>query len=82
MTAPLTLRTFTQDRLSVTAPRQELHEITGDIVAWLDGRSVAAGQLMLYLRHTSTSLLIQENEDPDVARDRQARPPRISVLGQ
>ncbi len=36
MTAPLTLRTFIQDRLSVTAPRQGLHEITGDIVAWLD----------------------------------------------
>ncbi len=34
--APLPLRTFTQDRLTVSAPRQGLHEITGDIVAWLD----------------------------------------------
>ncbi len=69
MAAPLTLSTFIQDRLSVTARRQGLHEITGDIVAWLDGRSVAGGLLTLYLRHTSASLLIQENEDPDVLRD-------------
>ncbi len=69
MTAAPTLRTFTQDRLSVTAPRQGLHEVTGDIVAWLDGRRVTAGLLTLYLRHTSASLLIQENEDPDVMRD-------------
>jgi len=69
MTAPLTLRTFTQHRLSVTAPRQGLHEITGNIVAWLDGRGVTAGLLTLYLRHTSASLLIQENEDLDVMRD-------------
>ncbi len=69
MTAPLPLRTITQDRLTVSALRQGLHEITGDIVAWLDGRSAKVGLLTLYLRHTSASLLIQENEDPDVLRD-------------
>ena len=69
MTAQLPLRTITQDRLTVSAPRQGLHEITGDIVAWLDGRSATVGLLTLYLRHTSASLLIQENEDPDVLRD-------------
>ncbi len=83
MAAP-TLRTFTQDRLSVSAPRQGLHEITGYIVAWLDGRSVTAGLLTLYLRHTSASLLIQENEDPDVLRDLEdffdARAPEDTAL--
>ncbi len=69
MTAQLPLRTITQDRLTLSAPRQGLHEITGDIVAWLDGRSATVGLLTLYLRHTSASLLIQENEDPDVLRD-------------
>ena len=59
MTAAPTLRTFTQDRHSVTASRQGLHEITGEIVAWLDGQSVTTGLLTLYLRHTSASLLIQ-----------------------
>ncbi len=69
MTAPLPLRTIIQDRLTVSAPRQGLHDITGEIVAWLDGRSATVGLLTLYLRHTSASLLIQENEDPDLLRD-------------
>ena len=60
---------FSQDRLTVTAPRQGLHEITGTFVTWLDGQSVTAGLLSLYLRHTSASLLIQENVDLDVMRD-------------
>ena len=81
--APMS-RTFTQDRLRVTAPRRGLHEITGEIVAWLDGRSVRAGLLTLYLRHTSASLLIQENEDPDVMRDLEdffdARAPEDTAL--
>ncbi len=69
MTAPLQVRKFTQDRHTVTAPHQGLHEITGDIMAWLNGQTVTAGLLTLYLRHTSASLLIQENEDSDVLRD-------------
>ncbi len=69
MTAPLKVRKFTQDRHTVTAPHQGLHEITGDIMAWLNGQTVTAGLLTLYLRHTSASLLIQENEDSDVLRD-------------
>ena len=69
MTTHTPLRKLTLDRLTVTAPRQGLHELTGTVVAWLDGQSVTAGLLTLYLRHTSASLLIQENEDPDVMRD-------------
>ncbi len=69
MTAPLPQRTMIQDRLTVSAPRQGLHEITGEIVAWLDGQSATVGLLTLFLRHTSASLLIQENIDPDVLRD-------------
>ncbi len=69
MTAPLPQRKFIQDRLTVHAPRQGLHEITGEIVAWLDGRSATVGLLTLFLRHTSASLLIQENIDADVLRD-------------
>ncbi len=72
MTAQLPLRTIIQDRLTVIAQRQGLHEITGDIMAWLDGRSATVGLLTLYLRHTSASLLIQENVDPDVLRDLEA----------
>jgi secondary thiamine-phosphate synthase enzyme len=69
MTALVHLTKFAQDRLTVTAPRQGLHEITGDILAWVEGQTVTARLLTLYLRHTSASLLIQENYDLDVLRD-------------
>ena len=65
----LHIKKFAQDRLTVTAPHRGLYEITGDILAWLEGQTVTAGLLTLYLRHTSASLLIQENEDLDVLRD-------------
>ena len=45
-------------RLSVTAPRQGLHEITDDVGRWLAGQDIAAGLLTLFCRHTSASLLI------------------------
>ena len=58
-----------QDRLTVTAPRQGLLEITDQVSAWLARQAVAEGLLTLFLRHTSASLLIQENADPDVLAD-------------
>ena len=69
MTAPLNVRRFAQARHTVTAPHQGLYEITGDIQAWLEAQNVTVGLLTLYLRHTSASLLIQENYDLDVLRD-------------
>ena len=69
MTTQLQHRKSCQGRLTVTAPRQGLCEITGIVVDWLDGQSVTAGLLTLFLRHTSASLLIQENVDQDVLRD-------------
>jgi secondary thiamine-phosphate synthase enzyme len=61
-----------QDRLTVTAPRRGLLEITGQVAAWLARQAVADGLLTLFLRHTSASLLIQENADPDVLADLEA----------
>jgi len=46
-----------------------LHEITPQVVGWVDGQGLQTGLLTLFCRHTSASLLIQENADPDVARD-------------
>ena len=46
-----------------------LHEITGSVRAWLEREKARNGLLTLHLRHTSASLLIQENADPDVRRD-------------
>ncbi|MDP6705168.1 MAG: secondary thiamine-phosphate synthase enzyme YjbQ [Alphaproteobacteria bacterium] len=58
-----------QDRLTVTAPRQGLVEITGEVAGWLARQAVTEGLLTLFLRHTSASLLIQENADADVLAD-------------
>lgn len=45
------------------------HDITAEVARWLDGTGVNEGLLTLFLRHSSASLLIQENADPDVQRD-------------
>jgi secondary thiamine-phosphate synthase enzyme len=58
-----------RDRLSFRAPNRGLVEITGQIDAWLKGQSVRDGLLTLFIRHTSASLTIQENADPDVQHD-------------
>src|SRR5678816_3380376 len=46
-----------------------LYEITGEVQAWLARQGFQQGLLTLHLRHTSASLLIQENADPDVRAD-------------
>ena len=45
------------------------YDLTADIAAWLVREHVNDGLLTLHLRHTSASLLIQENADPDVRTD-------------
>ncbi|MDP5308083.1 secondary thiamine-phosphate synthase enzyme YjbQ [Paracoccus spongiarum] len=44
-----------------------LHEMTGELADWL--HDAGDGVLTLMVRHTSCSLLIQENADPDMRRD-------------
>jgi secondary thiamine-phosphate synthase enzyme len=46
-----------------------LVDITADVCRWLAEIDAADGLLTLFLRHTSASLLIQENADPDVLAD-------------
>jgi secondary thiamine-phosphate synthase enzyme len=46
-----------------------LYEFTDEVVAWIAKNNLKDGLLTLHLRHTSASLLIQENADPDVRRD-------------
>jgi secondary thiamine-phosphate synthase enzyme len=49
-----------------------LYEFTDQIQSWLSRNSFKQGLLTLHLQHTSASLLIQENADPDVRRDLEA----------
>jgi len=58
-----------QHRLTLGSRRQGLTEVTGDIAAWLSGQAIREGLLTVFIRHTSASLVIQENADPDVLRD-------------
>jgi secondary thiamine-phosphate synthase enzyme len=46
-----------------------LVEVTAEVSRWLREQNVATGLLTIFCRHTSASLLIQENADPDVQTD-------------
>jgi secondary thiamine-phosphate synthase enzyme len=46
-----------------------LVEITRPVADWLAASGIRAGLLTLFVRHTSASLLVQENADPDVRAD-------------
>jgi secondary thiamine-phosphate synthase enzyme len=53
----------------VRAPRRGLHEFTTEVRAWVSAQEIRSGLLTLFCRHTSASLVIQENAAPAVRRD-------------
>jgi secondary thiamine-phosphate synthase enzyme len=55
--------------LSVRAPSRGLHEITEKINDWTADSGISDGLLTLFCRHTSASLVIQENAAPAARRD-------------
>jgi secondary thiamine-phosphate synthase enzyme len=57
------------DMLSFNTPGSGLHEITRQVVDWTGGHAITTGMLTVFLRHTSASLLIQENDAPAARRD-------------
>ncbi len=61
--------TQSSGEIAVATHGRGLYEVTGAIAAWLAARRVDEGLLTLFLRHTSASLLVQENADPSVQRD-------------
>ena len=58
-----------QARITVEARGRGLVEITGQVADVVRGTGIRQGLLTLFVRHTSASLLIQENADPDVQGD-------------
>jgi secondary thiamine-phosphate synthase enzyme len=58
-----------QHRLHIATAGQGLYEITAPVVEWLAAQPVRVGLLTLFIRHTSASLLIQENAAPEVKSD-------------
>jgi len=59
----------TQHQLSITTRGKGLVEITREVKRWVGEQGIETGLLTVYCRHTSASLLIQENADPDVQTD-------------
>jgi secondary thiamine-phosphate synthase enzyme len=55
--------------LRVETPGAGFTEITADAKAFIAQAHAGEGTLLVYLRHTSASLTIQENADPDVQTD-------------
>ncbi len=55
--------------LTIATHGPACHEITREIAGWLRRAGAEEGVLTVFVRHTSCSLLIQENADPDVQRD-------------
>ncbi|HEX4740350.1 MAG TPA: secondary thiamine-phosphate synthase enzyme YjbQ [Caulobacteraceae bacterium] len=58
--------------LSIQTRGRGLVEVTREIAAWVGTQDVDIGLLTVFCRHTSASLLIQENADPDVRGDIEA----------
>ncbi len=56
-------------RLLVDTNGQGLTEITEAVSRWVFGTGILHGLLTVFCRHTSASLVIQENADPDVRQD-------------
>jgi secondary thiamine-phosphate synthase enzyme len=55
--------------LTVRSPGPGLFDITGDVAAWLGHQEIDRALLTIFCRHTSASLMIQENAAPAARRD-------------
>jgi secondary thiamine-phosphate synthase enzyme len=60
---------FPNTTISVSTRGKGLYPFTKDVEQWLTKQQVANGLLTLFIQHTSCSLVIQENADPDVMLD-------------
>lgn len=64
--------------LRVDTPGADFIDITGNAAGFIDEIRAGEGMLLIYLRHTSASLTIQENADPDVQSDLMAALDRLA----
>lgn len=56
-------------QLHVATHGRGLYDFTREIQGWLGGHATQTGLLTVFCQHTSASLVIQENADPDVVAD-------------
>jgi secondary thiamine-phosphate synthase enzyme len=55
--------------LQINTNGQKLYEFTNDTIQWINKNNFKNGMLNLSIQHTSASLIVQENADPDVQTD-------------
>jgi len=55
--------------LQVATKGRGLYEITDQVQRWLSENPAETGLLTVFIQHTSASLIIQENDDPEVTED-------------
>ena len=67
--------------ITVTTAGRGLTDVTDRIEAFVANRAIRTGLLTIFCRHTSASLVIQENADPDVLRDLETFFRRIAPEG-
>ena len=58
-----------QHRFTIHTQGKALHEFTSEVAEWLAGTGIQTGMITLFCRHTSASLLINENAASAVQRD-------------
>jgi len=55
--------------LEIRTKGQDLYEFTDQVILWIRNNNFKNGILNLSIQHTSASLIVQENADPDVQKD-------------
>jgi secondary thiamine-phosphate synthase enzyme len=55
--------------LKINTAGQRLYEFTDQTIQWINKNNFKSGMLNLSIQHTSASLIVQENADPDVQTD-------------
>lgn len=67
--------------LEISTRGRRLYEVTSAVSEWVRQQRMQTGLLTIFCRHTSASLLIQENADPSVRSDIEAYFDRIAPEG-
>ena len=56
-------------KLEINTSGQRLYEITPKTIKWIEQNNFTNGMLNMSIQHTSASLIVQENADPEVQKD-------------
>ena len=56
-------------QFSVLTKERGIYAISKEVESWIQSQNISSGLLTLFIPHTSASLIIQENADPDVLKD-------------